>query len=73
MFSFYFSEPGGLSWADIGVPDLSNIRSDDGQLVTIQLLEKDKYFAGFCQGVAIGDTEPDHTFSWASNSEQSSD
>lgn len=66
MYSFYFSEPGGLSWADIGEPDLSNIRSD-GELVQIQLLEKDMYFADYCQGVAFGATEPSHIYSWQPN------
>ena len=36
-FSLYFTQPGSESWADLGEPDLTNIRSD-ANLVEIQML-----------------------------------
>jgi hypothetical protein len=55
-FSFYFTEPGTLSWVDLGDPQTDNIRSD-AELVTTQMIEKDFFWADYCQGVAIGDRE----------------
>ena len=62
-FSLYFTQPGSESWADLGEPILDNIRSD-ATLVEIQMLEEDFFWAGYCQGVAIGDTEKKNTYRW---------
>ena len=63
LFSFYFTEPGTLSWVDLGEPDLSNIR-EDATLEVIQLVEDDFFWADYVQGVAIGDTGPSNVYSW---------
>ena len=62
-FSFYFTEPGTLSWVDLGEPDYSNIR-EDAFLENIQFIEEDFFWADYCQGVAIGDTNTSNTYSW---------
>lgn len=63
-FSFYFTQPGTLSWVDLGEPDLNNIR-EDATLEMIQMIEEDFFWGDYCQGVAIGDTKSKNTYSWA--------
>jgi hypothetical protein len=63
MFSFYFTEPGNMSWVDLGEPDLDNIRPD-ATLETTQMIAEDFFWAEYCQGVAIGDTSVENTYSW---------
>ena len=62
-FSFYFTEPGTLSWVDLGEPQLDNIRSN-ATLVDTQMIEEDFFWSGYCQGVAIGDTTEANVYSW---------
>ena len=64
-FSFYFTEPGTLSWVDLGEPDFSNIR-EDAILENLQMIEEDFFWAEYCQGVAIGDTKSENAYSWQS-------
>ena len=64
-FSFYFTEPGTLSWVDLGEPDFSNIR-EDAYLEPIQMVEDDFFWGDYCQGVAIGNTNAANTYSWQS-------
>jgi len=63
VFSFYFTEPGTLSWVDLGEPDLANIR-EDATLELIQMIEEDFFWGDYCQGVAIGTTDPLNTYAW---------
>lgn len=63
MFSFYFTEPGTLSWVDLGEPDLTNVRQD-AKLEVIQMIEEDFFWGDYCQGVAIGDTLAENAYSW---------
>lgn len=62
-FSLYFTQPGSESWADLGEPFLDNVRSDSS-LVEIQMIEEDFFWAGYCQGVAIGTTAKKNTYRW---------
>ena len=62
-FSFYFTEPGTLSWVDLGEPDFANIR-EDAYLEPIQMIEEDFFWGDYCQGVGIGDTNAANTYSW---------
>lgn len=64
-FSFYFTDPGLLSWVDLGEPDLTNIRPD-ATLKTVPMIEEDFFWADYCQGFAIGSTDAENTYAWAS-------
>ena len=63
-FSFYFTQPGSESWADLGEPDLTNVRKD-ATATEVQMLKEDFFWAGYCQGVAIGNpSDAMNTYRW---------
>ena len=70
-FSFYISEPGinSTSFLDLGEPNLDNIRNDT-TVKTTQLIKDDYYFAGYCQGVAIGSDSAQTLYAWENQSGQ---
>ena len=44
----------GDSWIDLGGSDLSTLAQGE-ELVQVQMIEKDFFWAQYCQAVAIGD------------------
>ncbi len=63
-FSFYFTEPGELSWVDLGNPQSVNIK-EGATVESIQLIPEDYFWGTFCQGVAFGDTSDMNSYAWA--------
>ena len=62
-FSFYFTQPGSLSWVDLGKPVDGHIKAGT-EIRNIQMLENDFFWAHFCQGMAFGDTSDENSYYW---------
>ena len=60
-YSFHISPPGGLSWVDLGVPNINNL-DNLNEIVEIQFMQNDFFYSEFCQGIAFGDTG--NKYSW---------
>ena len=62
-FSFYFTEPGQISWVDLGEPVDTYIR-DDANKTSLSMLD-DYFWSAPCQGVSIGDpSDPLNQYKW---------
>ena len=63
IFALHMDSQNGDSWIDLGGPDLSTLARGE-ELVPLKMIEKDFFWASYCQAVAIDNTQEANAYRW---------
>ena len=63
IFAMHMDSKSGESWIDFGGFDLSTVAQGE-ELVQLEMIEKDFFWAQYCQAVAIGDRLQSNSYRW---------